>query len=365
MNTFYLKENQHKGDWVRFHLERAGWERKRFLDFPDAFFYDVEWGNMGYGFPERFYLLDEKVKPIFIYPHTPRAGYPYTVREPWPNVAARFVFGEGTKEIYRRMGIEGAIHVVGWPYSQMWSLRQPHLKNEMGKPINVCFAPIHPNSNGFLFWADQQTNTHTHSVLCELADAGLINLTVRHLQPLPRSGILSPNPDVNYISGQPDGSVKEMKAADVVIGAYTFAYMAIASGIPTIMIGETKGHWSGAHEDMMRHHKSPELWMDFARYTHNFEDVFHKGSLAWEMIIQAQYDYEQVAQWKRLFIGTSHLNDEVFLAGVGSAMDILDHPATYLNTHGVTIKDSDGAALSRFPGSVVTPHFVPDKKEAK
>jgi hypothetical protein len=352
MKTFYIRRNQHKADPFIDALSSAGWTYKRFLDWPEVYLYDVESADFGYGWHERMYILHEKGKRIFFYPHTARAGYPYTVREPWPYCEGRFAISEGTKEIWRRCGVEGPIHVIGWP----WSPIKPFRSGTGKKKVKVLFAPMHPNHNGFLSDHDMRINRETHEVLADLASLNQISLTVRHLQPVERNGFTK-REEAYYIAGEPDGNYRDIEEADLIIGSYTFAYMAIALGRPTIMIGEEAGHFSGAHQDMIRHSDhTRHLYYDYARYPFNFEEVVLDREAALSMIIDALFKWDAVENWKKLFIGEGFKPD-VFVGAINPGYE----PGE-IHT-GIIVQDKHGNEMNRLPGSIVAPHFVPDKKE--
>ena len=190
-----------------------------------------------------FYLVDHSVSSrvrklqmiydggcrVFLeYPHTARPNIIDDIYVPWPNMTAQFVAAAGHVEILRRYGNTKDIHVAGW---SLCPIREfvPH------KLKNVLFAPIHPRNVDM----DKNVNRAAFDILYKLAQKGIINLSVRYVGNYDDCGLHKVDDKrVKYIQGSLDLSYTDMDVADLVISHQTYAWLAVARGIPCVMMAE-------------------------------------------------------------------------------------------------------------------------------
>lgn len=170
--------------------------------------------------------------PVFIYPHSARPMVQWDGMHPvWPHSRAAFVIAEGHREIMGRFGYPIPIEVSGWTFCEI----RPFEAVE--QPGKVLFGPIHPSASGWMADIDIHLNRQAFvRLLAYCRDKGA-RLTVRHIKKLELCG-LERTPGVDYVLGLPNLSTREIDKADVVIGHQTFAYLAVARGKPTLMMGE-------------------------------------------------------------------------------------------------------------------------------
>jgi hypothetical protein len=208
-------------------LEAHGWHGAITMSGCDIFFADVDKDT------QYMDTMHRSGKRIFLYPHAARpnlfndfGSFPI-----YPHVTAGFQMADGHVEILRRIGVEYPIEVIGWFYCPM----RPFQPRDSFR--NVLFAPIHPNSDNSLSDVDQQINKDTFKRLLSLVKAAEIKLTVRFVRKLENNGLWK-IPGVKYIQGEPKIDYSQIDGADVVVSHQTFAYLAIARGVPTVMMGE-------------------------------------------------------------------------------------------------------------------------------
>lgn len=343
--TFFIKNHQHKGQPFQKGLEARGYTSWPFRNFPDFALYDHEHGAYGYGFNNQLSILQAKNRPVFTYPHSARAGYPYTLRETWPDILCRFVFSEGSKQIMRMCGVPGPIEVVGWA----WSDIKPFIEPDIGDRLKILFCPIHPNENGFLHDIDKKVNEDSLNLLAQLRSD--YDITVRYLGSLESQGLWKER-GLDYVLGKPDGShIGNIEKADIVIGAYTLAYTSIALGKPTIMIGEISQLHSGNATELMRFSETEPIWKEFSRYPYNLEDVGNSVDGIYAMIGSVLRFSPEIELWSRQFIGDP-FDEDIFVNAIEHYMKKAKKPTnTFLQTKGYS--------LDKLPGSLVEPRFVP------
>jgi hypothetical protein len=245
-------------------------------------------------------MREQGVQRFFVYPHAARPAVINDIHTPWENTTAQFVPSEGQIEIMRRFGYDKPLHAVGWHLCPILPFRRR-------KPEKVLFAPVHPRMS----YVDKQLNHETFEKLYPLAHAGKIDLTVRYIHSLPNSG-LSQMKGVRYVRGDQDTSFKMIDEADVVIAHQTYAYLAIARGVPTVMFGEDTPPHDFKGEDV-RYSPSWEKYKDLLMYPF---DLLATGD-AMKLIEHAcAYDRE-IADWRDRLIGKP-FDPELFLNTVRS-----------------------------------------------
>lgn len=221
----------------------------------------------------RFYLSDADWResmmaearsrniPVFLYPHAARPMVIYDgCVEPHP-VTAMFTQAPGGKLIMEKIGYPYPVEVSGWAYSEV----RPFRPVEQVK--RILFAPIHPNGNGWLSEVDKRLNRDAYKLLEAYCRRTGAQLSIRLIGTLEQGGLGGfETPDfVEVHQGKKNNSTLDMESADVVVSHQTFAWISVALGIPTVMMGEDipprsgnseKGfcyvdHWDAYKEDLM------------------------------------------------------------------------------------------------------------------
>ncbi len=289
-----MHEHMHKGRAYKEALERRGYIFTGRSTSCDLMFLDHDVNSSGTGRRNQVYASYERNIPLFLYPHSARPNIMYDIWRPWPFTTASFVIAEGHAEVLKRIDYPCPIEITGWTYTDILPFREskPHEK------IKVLFAPIHPLGSGYLMNIDAELNLSVFKTLVNMPD---IDLTVRHLGTLGQNHLWK-CPRVKFIEGQPDGTTAEIEQADIVISAFTHAYMTVALGKPLMMMGErTRPHagnhlWTGWGEQW-------EKYRDYMTYPFNVCDVVGEPKMALDMMIKAMKFNQSVEDWKKLFIG--------------------------------------------------------------
>lgn len=257
-------------------------------------FVDHDIGARGVGRRKGIEMAYERGKPVFIYPHSARPNVMADTHEPWPHTSALFTIAEGHAEVLKALNYPCPIEISGWTYSEIKPFRPSH----PSRNINVLFAPIHPNNNGFLSIEDKTDNRNVFELLLGMKD---INLTIRHIHELEQNGIWY-DPRATYVRGEPDGTTKEIEEADVVIGSYTLAYITVAIGKPLIMLAEQMIPHVGNTPGLVFYSKNWDKYREIMRYPFEIEDA-KNGSQALKMMTDVMVKNDAVEEWKRRFIG--------------------------------------------------------------
>lgn len=291
---FYMHEHMHKGKAYKEALERRGYSFTQRTNWAEMIFLDHDINSVGAGRRRQVYASYEQDIPLFLYPHSARPNIMYDIWRPWPFTKCHFTIAEGHKEVLRRIDYPCPVEVTGWTYTPIKPFRKPRKH----KQIKVLFAPIHPLGSGYLMEMDRELNFNIFKLLLNMPD---IELTVRYLGAIGQNGIWK-NRRVKYINGEPDGTTNEIEEADVVISAFTHAYMTVALGKPLLMMGErTRPHagnhlWTGWGEQW-------EKYRDYLEFPFNICDVLGEPDKALNMMIDAMKKNPKVEDWKERFIG--------------------------------------------------------------
>lgn len=183
---------------------------------------------------ERIHNINRSVK-FFVYPHAARPDLAHDGFGGNPFTTATFVVSKEHAEVLRIIGHKEPLHVVGWSLCPI----QPFIPHSSYE--NVLFAPIHPRNS----MIDKRANQAVMDRLVTLAKADRIKLTVRFISSLPETGITRvDHPNIIYTAGTRDNGHEQIDAADVVVSHQTFAWIAVARGVPTVMMAEDMVcHW--------------------------------------------------------------------------------------------------------------------------
>lgn len=167
---------------------------------------------------------------FFVIPHTARPNIINDIIPRWIGTTAQFVVSRGHAEVMRAYGYDLPLHPIGWNLCPMRKFTPRQAARE------VLFAPIHPRCHEI----DKKVNRATFDKLYKLAQSDDIKLTVRFIRNLAESGLTQVHhPNVVYTSGHMNQDYNQIDNADVVVSHQTAAYLAVARGVPTVMMAET------------------------------------------------------------------------------------------------------------------------------
>jgi len=280
-------DHQHKSRAYREALADAGYyfTERHYCQGVKFFLSDADW---------REDMMDEartKGIPVFLYPHAARPMVQYDgCVEPKP-VRCMFTQAPGGAELMKRIGYPNPVEVTGWAFSGVRPFR-PAVSVK-----RILFAPIHPNGNGYLNQVDKDLNARTLERLeAYCAETGA-QLSVR-LIGMPQHGGMKFGENTEVHAGKKNNSSLDMETADVVVAHQTFAYIAVALGIPTVMMGEDVPPRSGNTEAGFCY---VDHWDDYKDYLMFPLDILN-GDPA-EVIGKAVSTDEPIREWRDRFIG--------------------------------------------------------------
>jgi hypothetical protein len=234
----------------------------------------------------------KKAKPIFLYPHAARPMIQWDgMFEPYKHIAANFVIADGHAEVMRRYGYPHPVDVCGWTYCTIQAFQPTSGRR-------VLFGPNHPNHNGWLSDVDMTTNHRTYEILLKLVRAGDIELTVQYLHKLEENGLWY-EPEVTFLQSVPNQSVESIDAHDLVVSTQTLAYLAVARGKPTVMMGEQIPPHAGVNPDSLQFVASWEKYKDLLMYPLDILDTDEPFAL---LQMASRID-DPIREWRRMFIG--------------------------------------------------------------
>ena len=235
-------------------------------------------------------LHREGIRKVFIYPHSARPPLAYAFYEPWPGTTAQFVSTDAHAEILQIIGYRGRLHSVGFG---LCPVREFQPRAEIH---NVLFAPIHPRNSKI----DKQVNAAALAALLPLVKAGQIKLTVRYLAPFDGNGI-ERHDSITYVEGAaaPSLAIKQIDGADLVVGHQTFAFLAVARGIPTLMMGEdVRPHIEFRNGTFLQ----ARGWNEIKDKVIYPLDILNSSNVA-ELMRRAASDDGEISDWRSRMIG--------------------------------------------------------------
>ena len=229
-------------------------------------------------------------KRFFIYPHAARPSMINAQYPTWAGTTAQFVVNEYHAEVLREYGYEKPLISIGWHLSPVEQFKP---RDTSWRAVNALFAPIHPRNAEI----DRTMNAATFERLVKHVRTGEINLTVRHIGEIQESGLAYVN-GVRYVRGEMNQATDDMDAADVVIAHQTFAWLAVARGIPCVMFAE----------DMPTHFRINNQYHD----TPHWNKVHHLFRYPLDILCEddtmillrraAMFD-DKISDWRRRMIG--------------------------------------------------------------
>ena len=289
MNNFFCFNHQGKADAFIQALTARGWTQIRQPERARFILSDVD----VYGREKTLAEYHKLRIPIFLYPHAARPnifwdfpGAPYS-----GFVTAHFVATQGHIDIMRAYGNHLKLHAVGWHLCPIEPFKP---RTEVKR---ILFAPIHPNSNGFLGSLDKSLNLQTLKKLLPLMENG-VSVKVRYLHDLKQNGLWKAG-GVEYIEGKPDLSFRQVDEADIVVGHQTIAYIAVARGVPTVMMGEWHTPRLGGTEEKLVNVRSWDKYKDLMMYP--LDILAEEDTMAlFDRAILSDCD---IAEWRERLIG--------------------------------------------------------------
>ena len=286
-----IHDHQHKSDAYRQALADAGYLFTDRENVNGLRFYlsDGDWDS-------RKYLDDARSRniPVFLYPHAARPMVIYDgCVKPRP-VTAMFTQAPGGKALMEKIGYPYPVEVSGWAFCEV----RPFAPiTEIGR---ILFAPIHANGNGYLNRIDKDINRRTYERLFAFCKNWGAELSVRYIDSLEKCGLdgVEVEDFVEMHKGKKNNSTLDIETADIVVSHQTFAWMAVALGIPTVMMAEDVPPRSGNSDESFCF---VEHWDDYKA-----DLMFPLDILAEDpetVIGKACAGYSAVEDWKARLIG--------------------------------------------------------------
>ena len=289
--VYIASDHQGKGKAFKRALVLRGWResgfaRSRFVSFG---LFDADWRG------EDIQRLNGK--PYFLYPHAARPMVQYDgCVTPRSDCRTMFVSAPAGVYLMKKIGYPCEVVEVGWSLTPIRPFRP------RATVRNITFAPIHPNSNGYLHETDKQLNRAAYARLVDYAEKNEASVTVRYCGEIRENGLESEfagqHKNVTWKQGAKDGSTDDILSADLVVSHQTFAYMAVALGVPTVMMGEDIAPRSGNSDKSFcyaEHFKSYRSYLAFPLDILNGDPE--------KVIEKAVSSDEPIKKWRDRFIG--------------------------------------------------------------
>lgn len=289
--VFRMCHHQNKENAFRDALRFRGWRESQYIRSKDVRFglFDADWRPS--------IIEDLHGAPYFLYPHAARPMVQYDgCVKPRSDCRAMFVSADAGVYLMEKIGYPCEVIKIGWTLTPI----KPFKPRE--KAQRIVFAPIHPNGNGYLHEVDKDLNRRTYARLVEYAEATGAQIVIRFCRNIDDNGlgeeIRNPHPLVEWKQAYPDGSTHDIMTADLVVSHQTFAYMAVALGVPTVMMGEDVPPRSGNSEAGFSYVKHFDDYKDYMMFPY---DILQGDPT--EIISRAISTDEDIADWRSRFIG--------------------------------------------------------------
>lgn len=289
--VFRLSRHQNKETAFSAALRARGWHETqyRYSNAVQFGLFDADWRPGD--------IADLKGKPYFLYPHAARPMVQYDgCVTPRSDCRTMFVSAPAGVYLMEKIGYPCEVVEVGWSLTPIREF-SPKERAE-----NILYAPIHPNGNGYLNEVDKNLNWETYARLVDYAEKHEATVTIRFCRDIRDNGlgdaIASAHPRVIWKQARPDGSTADILLTDLVVAHQTFAYMAVALGVPTVMMGEDVPPRSGNSEAGFCY---VDHWDDYRDYMIYPLDILDEDPE--ETISMAISTDEVIKDWKDAFIG--------------------------------------------------------------
>ena len=264
LKVYRMSHHQNKENAFKQALTSRGWYESRYIRSNSVAFglFDADWRAGD--------IEDLKGKPYFLYPHAARPMVQYDgCVVPRKDCRAMFVSAPAGVYLMKKIGYPCEVVEVGWSLTEI----RPFQARKTVK--SICFAPIHPNANGYLNKVDKDLNYRTLERLTEYCHNNGAKLSIRCIGEPELSGL----PDVSGCSfiemhqGVKDSSTNDILKNDLVVAHQTFAYMAVALGVPTVMMGEDIAPRSGNTDDSFIYSANFEKYREEYPQSHRLPGV--------------------------------------------------------------------------------------------
>lgn len=234
--------------------------------------------------------------PVFLYPHAARPMVIYDgCVKPRP-VRCMFTQAPGGLELMKAIKYPYPVEVSGWAFSEIRKFKPAQKLNR------VLFAPIHPNGNGYLNAVDKAINAATFGTLQIYCRENHAQLSVRYIGTPEQCGLgeaaAFEAPYIEWHQGKKNNSTDDMEAADLVVAHQTFAFIAVAMGIPTVMMAEDVAPRSGNTEAGFCYVEHWDEYKDLLMFP---LDILHGDTS--KTIDKAMAGCPEVEDWKARLIG--------------------------------------------------------------
>lgn len=289
--VYRMSHHQNKENAFKQALADRGWYESRYIrsNYVSFGLFDADWRAGD--------IEDLKGKPYFLYPHAARPMVQYDGSvTPRKDCRTMFVSAPAGVYLMEKIGYPCEVVEVGWSLTEIkpfWPRAQAQ---------KICFAPIHPNSNGYLNEVDKELNRAAYARLVDYAEKNEAEIKVRYCGMIEDNGLGQEYADqherVTWKTGIKDSSTDDILKADLVVSHQTFAYMAVALGVPTVMMGEDIAPRSGNRDDGFTYSEHFEEYRDYLAFP---LDIMNGDPE--EVIRTAITGSEAVEDWKARFIG--------------------------------------------------------------
>ena len=291
LKIYRAMHHQNKGNAFQDALRAHGWHETqyRFSQYVQFGLFDADWRT---GEIERLNGL-----PYFLYPHAarPMVQYDGCVR-PRTDCRAMFVSAPAGVKLMKQIGYPCEVIEVGW---SLTPIREFTPRKEAR---SILFAPIHPNANGYLSELDKNLNRSTYAVLSDYAEKHGSTIRVRFVRDITQNGLekemARADSNVIWQMATPDSSFDNILSADLVVAHQTFAYMAVALGVPCVMMGEDVPPRSGNTDEGFRFVNHFKDYKDLLQFPLDILDEDPEETIA--MAIETD---KVIKDWKADFIG--------------------------------------------------------------
>jgi hypothetical protein len=285
---FVMFENQDKFEPYLNALVGGGHERVEELGQADYLVIDYE-RNALRG------VIDEarrRKMPIIILPHSVDSDLIWDGLRSPTAAACNFVIGNGHAAVMRMYGYGYPIGVTGWALSEMQE--QAQVRREAVDDPLVLFAPKHPNPSGSVKLRDVDRELNRRAYV-RLLGCG-VRLRVRFGGDLAENGLwLEEGVEFEQARYAVSDALDSMRRADVVVGVCTFAHVAVAEGIPTVMFDQgVRPH------SMTRFVLNWELYRGFRAFP---LDLLDDGRGCEDVLRDALTGATCIDDWRSAFIG--------------------------------------------------------------
>ncbi len=290
--TFYYFNHQNKGKAFAEALIARGWKKVSDYFGAGVCLADSDVTELR---KEHLAKMHARGTKIFVYPHAarPPVHYDFDDYKASGLTTAQFVVSERHADVLRAIGYEGPIHPIGWSYCPIERYRGSKQLRR------VLFAPVHANGSGWLHQVDKDLNRRAFDRARKFSRERKLDLTVRFLGSLDGCGVPRV-PGVNYVRGEPNQSIANIKNADLVIATQTFQYLAVASGKPTIGVGESVSPKIGFSDETFRWASSWDKYRDLMAFP---LDILDDSVTMNDLVDMAINENPVVEDWKKALIG--------------------------------------------------------------